>query len=177
MMQNNHHYLVLTVLGATKTGALCELTRISKQCGCSILESKSATLGTESAMFFHFSGSWSAIAKLEAALPGFAQENQLAIHIKRTQDLERKPTLPYQIQIIAEDRVGILHDLASFLSRHRIAIETLDCETHTTRNKTQRVSINALIGIPAKTHIAGIREGFLSYCEDKNLDATLDPYR
>ena len=46
-----------------------------------------------------------------------------------------------------------------------------------TKNKTRRISINGLIEIPTENHIATMREHFLTYCEDRNLDATLEPYR
>lgn len=176
-MQQNPHFLALTVLGPYQNNLLSELTRISKQCDSSIVECKTTNLGHESAMLFHFSGSWGAIAKLEAALPTFAQNYDLAVHIKRTTHQEATPSLPYQIQVVAENRVGILHELTAFFHRQAIRLESLDCETHVTKNNTQRVSLLGLIAVPVKTHIASLREAFLSYCEDRNLDATLDPYR
>lgn len=177
-MQTSPHYLVLTVLGTYQTHLLSELTGISKQCDCNIVECKTLSLGQESTMLFQFAGSWSAIAKLEAALPGYAQNNDLAIHTKRTTTrLTNSPTLPYQIQVIAEDRVGILHDLTTFFQRKAIRLDSLECETHITADNTKRVSLFALIAVPVKTHIASLREAFLSYCEDRNLDVTLDPHR
>ncbi len=38
-------------------------------------------------------------------------------------------------------------------------------------------SVRMTIGIPADTHIANLRSDFLDYCDDLNLDATLEPAR
>lgn len=177
MISTNQHFLVLTALGKDEIHLLGELTRIGKQCGCNIVESKVSKLGSECALLFHFNGSWSTIAKLEAALPPFAQQRDLAIQIKRTTPPPQATTLPYHIQVIAQDRPGILNELADFFALRDIRIETLDCETSVAKNTTRRITITALIEIPAHHHIASIRDAFLSYCEDRNLDATLEPYR
>lgn len=181
MAVHNQHFLVLTVLGKDHLNLLGDLTKIGKQTGCNILESKISTLGSECAMLFHFNGSWSAIAKLEAALPAFAQQNDLAIQIKRTiptpHPTAQTTALPYQITVFAQDRAGILHELAEFFSHREIRVETIDCETNMTKNMTPRISINGVVEIPTKNHLATIREQFLTYCEDRNLDATLEPFR
>lgn len=176
-MQHNQHYLVLTVLGKDHLHLLGDLTKIGKQCGCNVVESKVSKLGSECGMLFHFNGTWSAIAKLEAALPPFAQAQELAIQIKRTTPCDPITTLPYQMSVVAEDRAGILHELAEFFAHRGIRVETMDCETNVTKNMTRRLSINGLLEIPVKNHIASLREQFLTYCEDRNLDATLEPFR
>jgi glycine cleavage system transcriptional repressor len=33
------------------------------------------------------------------------------------------------------------------------------------------------VGIPADIHIAGLREEFMDYCDDLNLDAVLEPLK
>jgi glycine cleavage system transcriptional repressor len=37
--------------------------------------------------------------------------------------------------------------------------------------------VNLTIGIPAETHIPGLRGEFLDYCDDLNLDALFEPSR
>lgn len=38
-------------------------------------------------------------------------------------------------------------------------------------------SAQITIGIPAKTHIASLRDDFLDFCDAQNLDAIMDPMK
>ena len=42
---------------------------------------------------------------------------------------------------------------------------------------TPMISVNLAIGIPANTHIALLREEFLDFCDDLNLDAVMEPIK
>lgn len=177
MSVNNQHFLVITALGSDKLGLLETFTKISKQCGGNILESKLSTMGEECAILLHLSGTWNAIAKLEAALPNLAESHRLAIHSKRTLPKNANNALPYQVQVFAKDRLGILNELATFFSRQGILIEKMETETYTAKNHTHMTNITFSVNIPAKLHIATIRERFMEYCEDRNLDAILEPIK
>ncbi len=175
MSVNNQHFLVITALGSDKLGILETFTKISKQCGGNILESKLSTMGEECAILLHLSGTWNAIAKLEAALPSLAETHQLAIHCKRTCPKNTLNALPYQANVFAKDRPGILNELATFFTRLGILVDKMDTETYAAKNNTSMTNITFMVNIPAKLHIATVRERFMEYCEDKNLDAMLEP--
>ena len=174
---NNQHYLVVTALGNNQIGILEAFTKVSKQCGCNILESRLASMGEECTLFFHLAGTWNTIAKLEASLPTVAQQHSLTIQTKRTSPRENVSALPYQIQVAAHDRAGILYELALFFSQQNIHIEKMECETHVARNNTKMTNIHLLIHIPVKRPIATLREDFIVYCEDRNLDAVMEPFK
>ena len=38
-------------------------------------------------------------------------------------------------------------------------------------------ALSMMINIPAKAHLASLRENFLMFCDDRNLDAILEPYK
>jgi glycine cleavage system transcriptional repressor len=79
--------------------------------------------------------------------------------------------------VIAEDRQGILNELALFFVQQGISLDQMDCETYDAKNHTTMTSISFIINIPVKQHIASIRERFMVYCEDRNLDAVIEPYK
>lgn len=171
------HYLVITALGSDRIGILEAFTKVSKQCGCNIIESNLSTLGKECVIHLHLAGSWNTIAKLEATLPAFAQESGFALQSKRTFPSEASEALAYQVQVVAQDRPGILNELALFFTQYRINIEQMECETYTIKNNTLMTNITFFIHIPAKQHLATLREKFMTYCEDRNLDALMEPYK
>lgn len=177
MSVNNQHYLVISALGSYQLGILETFTKMSKQCGGNILESKLSTLGEECALFLHLSGTWNAIAKVEAALPSLAQMHELAVHCKRTLPKNAVNALPYSVHIFAKDRPGILNELAVFFSRQGILVDKMETDTYLAKNQTNMTNITFMVNIPAKLHIATVRERFIEYCEDRNLDAMLEPVK
>lgn len=176
-MAVNENYLVLTALGPDQLGLVKALARLCATCGCNIIDSRMTSAGQAFAMILHLSGSWSAIAKLEAALPSLSKKQDLTIHTKRTQPKDQTyPILPYAIQIIGLDKPGVLSEIAHFFVDEGIMIHTLAMDTQTLPSShSQIISINLTIKVPAKTHLASLRERFLEYCEDRNLDALMEP--
>lgn len=178
MRTHNQHYLVMIALGSDHSNILEAFTKSSRQCGANIIESKITSLGQECVFFCHFSGTWNSIAKLEAVLPDLAEQYHLAIQCKRTSPRQTFPqALPYQVQVIAQDRPGILNDLATFFRSYGILIDKMDCETHISKNNTPITHIHFLVNVPTKQHIASLRERFITYCEDRNLDALMEPLK
>ncbi len=177
MSVNNQHFLVVTALGSDHIGILEAFTKTSKMSGCNILESKLATFGAECSLSLHIEGTWNTVAKLEAALPPLAEQYGFTIQSKRTLPRKTAPALPYQVQVIAQDRPGILNELALFFVQQGVSVDQMDCETYEAKNQTTMTSISFVVNIPAKQHIASIRERFMVYCEDRNLDSVLEPYK
>ena len=178
MSVNNQHFLAVTLLGNDQLGLLEAFTKLGKQCSCNILESKLSSIGEECALIFHYMGSWDAIAKLEIMLPPLCQQLGLTLQMKRTSHRSQEAqTLPYQIQVNAHDRVGILNELAYFFLQNRIRIDKMECETYTSRNSSKLTNITLLVNIPVKRSLPDLRERFMTYCDERNLDAMIEPFR
>ena len=169
------HHLIVTALATYQKGILEAFTKTSKQCGCNILESKLTSMGEECSLLFHFTGTWHTVAKLEAALPVLAQQFQAQLHTKRTLPRPTLSALPYHIQVIAQDRPGVLNDLVSFFTPQHISIEKMECETYRAKNDTPMTAISFLVNISPKQHLATLRDQFILYCEDRNFDAMIEP--
>lgn len=174
---NNLHYLVVTALGSYQIGLLEAFSKLTKQCGCNIIESKLTYIGEECALVFYVAGTWNTIAKFEASLPTLTQNYALQLQMKRTLPRPATNALPYQVQVIAQDRVGIMNELASFFVENEISIDKMECDSYLARNFTSMTQITFSINIPAKQHIASLRERFMVYCEDLNLDAVIEPLK
>src|SRR5574338_606401 len=68
------HYLVVIALGNREPQTLGELSKLAAHSGCSIVNSHMNRLGKASAITLMLTGTWNAIAKLEAALPALAKK-------------------------------------------------------------------------------------------------------
>jgi len=79
---------------------------------------------------------------------------------------------------MAVNQTGIVHHLASFFASRSINIEDMVTRSYSAPHTgTPMFSVNLAIGIPANMHIAMLREEFLDFCDDLNLDAVLEPIK
>ena len=175
----NDNYLVISIIGSNRLDLIKILAKLSTSSGCNILDCRIASMGQELGMLFYVAGNWSAIAKLEALLSHQAHKYDLQILCKRTHPIENPlPQLPYHVQIVSLDKPGIISDIADFFAKESIPIFCLNIEhPKPTGHPSSILTLNLIIQMGAHIHLASLRERFIDYCENRNLDATLEPLR
>jgi glycine cleavage system transcriptional repressor len=173
------HFLVLSALGADRTGIVDELARASSESRCNIADSRMIVMGQEFAIIMMVSGTWDAIAKLEAQLPNLGKRLGLAIISKRTEPkAAQRESMPYNVHVIALDNPGIVHEIANFFASQGINIEAMETSTYAAPHTgSQMFALSMTVNIPARVHIATLRENFMLFCDDRNLDAIVEPYK
>lgn len=173
------NYLVISALGEDRPGLVNELSRAILECGCNIVDSRMTVLGGEFAIIMLVHGNWNTLAKLEMQLQRLSQPLGMTLTVKRTE--HRKPRadiLPYAVEVIALDQPGIVHGLANFFADRSINIEDMVTRRYNAPHTgTPMFSVNMAIGIPATTHIAMLREEFMDFCDELNLDAVMEPVK
>ncbi|MGF1642764.1 MAG: glycine cleavage system protein R [Thiotrichales bacterium] len=172
-------YMVITATGEDKVGLVEAFTSAVTAAGCNIEHSRMAVLGGQFAFLMLVAGEEPALVRLAEHLPPLSDALGLAIVHKRThQRIPRATLIPYDVEVVALDHPGIVHGLARFFARHEINIEALETETYPAPHTgTQMFAVRMVVGIPATTPIKALRQAFLEYCDDLNLDATLEPSR
>ena len=172
---------VVLILAAVPqpTAALLPLTRRVNECGCSVVEARVSCLGQEVVVALLASGPWDAIAKLESAVARLEREDDIKAWIRRTTVREPQANLmPYVVEVVAADRPGALFQLTEFFASRGIAVEQLTSSRYRAmQTGADMFSAQITIGIPAKTHIAALRDDFLEFCDAQNLDAIMDPMK
>jgi glycine cleavage system transcriptional repressor len=176
--QQENHVLVTGVTPADGQ-PLLHLTRRISEAGLTIGEARAAVLGSSTWVACHATGSWDAVAKLETALARLGRDEGLVFRLERS--VPRALTgdlLPYLVEVVAADRPGALFHLAEFFATRGITIEQLSANRYqAAQTGAEMFQAQATIGIPAKTHIATLRDDFLEFCDAHNLDAIMDPVK
>ncbi|MBK8973576.1 MAG: glycine cleavage system protein R [Hahellaceae bacterium] len=176
MKKDNH--LVVSALGEDRPGIVNELAKCCADYQCNIVDSRMTLLGGEFAIVMMLSGPWDAIAKLESALPQVARKLDLLMHIKQTSQRGVARTITYSVNVVSMDHPGIVHEIANFFSLRRINIEDLQTSTYCAPHTgTQMFNLTMTINLPTDTHLATLREDFMIFCDDRNLDAMIEPVR
>ncbi len=172
-MQNSH--LILNAIGKNQLGITNAITKLCLKAKASIMDSRIANMGDECVISMLLAGSWGAIAKVETAIPNLEKKLGLHFTTRRTRlTTPEEKYLQYTVQITTIDRLGIMHELTSFFYAQGISIEDINSETYiASRTNTTMFRLSMTINIPESAHIITLREQFITYCEEKNLDAIL----
>lgn len=171
--------LVISALGNDKPGIVNELSKAVLDQGGNITESRMTVLGGEFAMMLLVTGSQDCIDNIISKLDKTGEKLNLTLIAKETnsQDSNQK-RLPYQITVVSMDHPGIVHNISDFLSSRNLNIEEIETNTYPAAHTgTPMFSLDMIISVPADSSVRTLRDEFLVFCDDLNLDASLDSKR
>jgi glycine cleavage system transcriptional repressor len=172
--------LVITVAGEDRPDLIVELSRTIKECKCGILESRMTELGSEFAAHLLVDGNWNHIVKLESALELLAARFRLKIHTLRAQESEEEDqqVVPYAVDIFASDQIDNIHELAAFFTNRNIKLLDLSSSRYPAPySGTPLFLAHLIVKIPLGIKIVSLRDEFLEFCDQQNLDAILEPVK
>ena len=176
---NNKNLLVITALGEDRPGLVASLTEAITQQQCSICESQMSLLGGEFAIIMLIEGQWNNVAKLEQVLPSLQDNLNITIQVKQTeQRTNSENAIPYCVEVLALDNPGIVHQVTEFFYQRKINIHDMHTESfNAAHTGTKMFALTMTIEIPTDMHIPGLREDFLEFSDELNLDALIEPYK
>ena len=171
--------MVISAIGSNKMRVVPDLTKLILDCGGSITESRMTALGNEFAMLLLVCGNWHSVSRIEQDLARLAEGNGLAIQVRRTTPKKtRKDLLPYAIDVVCLDQAGIVHNIAQFLAQRNVELGEVTTRSYTAaRTDTAMFSVHMFINIPTALHLSTLREEFMEFCDQLNLDAAMEPVK
>ena len=130
-------------------------------------------------MLLLVSGNWHTLAKLETELKKLSDATGITVSLRRTeQRAPRKDVVTYSVDVVCLDQPGIVHNLAGFFSSRGIDIAELNTRSYAAAHTgAPMFSVQMVVHVPAKIHIAALREEFMDLCDQLNLDAILEPVK
>jgi glycine cleavage system transcriptional repressor len=171
--------LVITAVGKDRPGIVDKLSMAILDCGCNINDSRMTVLGGEFALILLISGKWNELAKLENQLPGLGDSLSLTITSKRTEEEnQRGNMLSYSVDVVSIDHPGIVYKIANFFSTRNINIRELNTNSYAAAHTgTPMFTMSMVVNVPSEIRIASLREDFLDFCDNLNMDAVLEPHK
>jgi glycine cleavage system transcriptional repressor len=173
------NHIAVSAMGANRLGLLEALTKAVKDCGCSVGDSRMTVLGDRFTLMLMLSGTWDAIAKIESMLPRLENQLQIKTLAQRTEPRRREGDLmPYAIEVVSVDQLGIVHDITQFFAQRDIGIEEMFSGSYAAAHTaTPMFSLHMTISVPTNLSIAGLRGEFMDFCDHLNLDAIMEPVK
>jgi glycine cleavage system transcriptional repressor len=173
------HYLVISALGKDRPGIVNTLSKAAFDCGCNLTDSRMAVLGGEFALILLIHGSQTAITEMERRLPALERELTLTIIAKPTAlRVAEQHWLPYRVRVMTIDNPGIVQAVTEFFSTRKINIEEMETGTYPAPlTGATLFSLQMTVAVPASAAINTLREDFVDFCENLNLDASFEAAR
>ncbi len=174
-----NQHILLTALGPSPLELSLLICRSCQESRCSIISSRLTQHGELSAMTLQASGSWDALARLEASLQSLASRDDIQLSWARIQQPEQTTTaLPYIVYVSALHQPDTLAELCLFFARHGIGINNIVYDS-IMAPQTHTLMLNATItvSLPVDTQISWLRDHFLEFADHLNLDALIEPWR
>lgn len=171
--------LVITALGNDKPGIVNELSKTILDHGGNITESRMMVLSGEFAIMLLVTGNQDNIATINSELKEIGKASGLILIAKETPSKDtNKKSLPYKLTVVSMDHPGIVHDISDFLSSRNLNIEEIETKTYPAAHTgTPMFSLDMIISIPADSSVRSLRDEFITFCDDLNLDATMESKR
>jgi glycine cleavage system transcriptional repressor len=171
--------LIVTALEVEDSNLFERLITSIQESACHILESRMSRLANGYACFMWVEGNWNHLARLENSLTALQQRSQ--VFFKRlpeeTQPQESSELL-YIADVIARDRSGILADLIRFFGDQGVMIQDLRSSCYQLPYVDSTVcTIHLLLRIPEEISVLSLRDEFLDFCEQLQVDAILEPVK
>ena len=175
--------LSITALGSNQINFIVEILPAIRDCNCSILEIRSSRLGKSSAAYLLVQGNWNQIAKLETTLDNIQKRLDIKLNVLRPEQKDKekekeKDCLPYSLETISLDRDNVVESITSFLFDREISIEEIAGSSYQAAYIQSAVfSTKFIILIPSQLPLLTLREEFLDFCDQLNIDAILEPVK
>ena len=170
-------HLVISALGTDKPGIISELSKLAADQQCNILDTRMTVLGDAFALLMMVSGQNSSINALRELLTESASGLGLTISLQDTTPQQQPGSAHfYQAKIEAIDNPGIVHEITGFFSNKHINIEEMHTGAYPAAHTgTPMFSLSVEIRMPDNLDIKDLSDEFIAFCDERSLDATIEP--
>lgn len=172
-------HLCLVALGPDRERLAADLVNAISRRGCNISDCRITALGSHFAASIMVSGNWSAMAKMESALPGLAEHLELTINYEHGQP--RHPATdfrPYSAEITAPQQTRMLGQLLDFFAQQNVNVVEVSAQDYDSGLTGATMStVHLALHVPLTQHPQILRDSFMDLCDDLHADGLLDPIK
>lgn len=178
-MPRTHHLLAVCALGPHRDDGAEKFLHAIIDRGGEIADCRVAGLGASLSLNFLISGDWSALGRLESALPGLAEQLGLSVQYHRTPRRGPQNELrPYNVDLLAPRTTDLTLNLMHFFSEQGVTVVELTSQDYQSAHTgAEMCSVQMLVHIPLTHHPAALREAFMDLCDELHADGILDPIK
>ena len=178
-MPKSSHLLSIAVLGPIRDGLTDKLLRLILDRGAELHECRMSHLGETIALSCLVAGDWSALGRLEAALPGLAQQfNARALFYRTERHPEAPEYRPYHVDVVAPHAADLVTQLLVFFSSQGVVVTEINTQRYdSSHTGAHMCNLQMSVNVPVSQHPPALREAFMDLCDELNADGIMDPVK
>lgn len=168
--------LAVTAIGPDRAGLVRDLSQAVTSAGGNIQESRMVTLGSEFAILMLVAGNWATTNRIRSQLESLGETSGLTVTVRETRARPATSSAPYTIDVVTLDQEGIVFALSSFFAQRGIEIAEVNTRRYNAPHTGAAMfAVQMTVNIPAQMHIGALRDEFMGFCDEQNLDALIEP--
>ena len=178
-MVTNDNLLSISVLARFRPELALDLFHAISERGGEVEDCRIAPVGDLLTANMIVSGNWSALGRLETALPGIAEKLDFQVRFQRCGVRAQNPDFrPYAADVIAPQQPELLVHLLEFFHGQEVQVAELNTQKYfSTHTGAGMCGVQMVLHVPANQHPQALRESFMDLCDDLNADGMLDPIK
>ena len=166
--------LVVTVIGADRPGLVSLLSDRAKGFGANWAESRMASLAGQFAGMVHFEVPVENAEALAKALRGLESSGLRVVIATSESALAPAGRRLVKLELVGQDRPGIVRDLSTSLAELGVSIQELHTEIVSAAMSAERhFKVNALLVVPDVLHNDALRTGLEALANEMMVDIAL----
>lgn len=172
-------YLAFTALAPHRDRLALDLVGAIDKRGCEVVECRIAPLGGQFAAAMLITGNWSALGKLDSALPGLAEQLGLQVHAAHTETPDLSSDYrPYTAEVVAPQQPKLVSELVGFFVGQEVQVAEVNAQAYDSGfTGASMCNVHLALHVPLSQHPQTLRESFMDLCDDLHADGMLDPIK
>jgi glycine cleavage system regulatory protein len=169
--------LVLTVIGKDRPGIVNRLSDVAQRFGANWAGSRMAGLAGQFAGIVHFQVPDEKLEPLATALRALASENLVIVIAEGDGAEATAAQRTVRLELVGNDRPGIVRDFSGCLARRGVSIEELHTEFESAPMSADPLfKVNALLAVPAELSDAELKRELEGLATEMMVDFEFDPH-
>jgi glycine cleavage system transcriptional repressor len=116
------------------------------------------------------------VSKLQGQLDALQAQSGLTITLRETRARATEAAAPYLVDVVTLDQEGIVFGLSNFFASRGLEIAEVSTRRYNAPHTgAPMFAVQMTVGIPRNVHVATLRDDFMDYCDEHNLDAVMEP--
>ncbi len=170
--------LVMTVIGPDRPGLVQRVAQRVADHGGNWLESRMSHLGGQFAGILRVEVARERADELASAIKGLTAEGLQVVLHREGASAEAAPALEATIELVGQDRPGILRAVSGVFAAHAVNVEELSSErVSAPMGGGTLFQAKATVAVPSREVLAAVRLDLEKIAADLVIDLTIDPPR
>jgi len=172
-------YLSIVALGTTRDKLARDMVNAIVRRGCEIVDCRISPLGDHFSAALLLAGNWSAVGKMESALPGIADHLGLSIQLQHTRPAASETDYrPYAAEVVAPQQPQLLGELLDFFADQGTRVVEISAQAYASGlTGAAMCTLHMALQVPLDQHPQTLRDAFMDICDELHADGLLDPIK